>query len=195
MTTLTFQTQAEQLSKLKAMLDEYETYFFGTNYDPFKDYQIYFITINTKTTTTGVFFSPIKDTYHRIEKKISSKRLKNCYTYYTHEFYTTQGSHFHTHILLFKLKTDKRLGKKSFIEYFYDKKLMNSKSSIDIKQVMSQQSLTIRMNYIGGIKQQCKNPNTIKDNELKCNLGIPLTTKHAYDLTKHKMLKRFLLDK
>lgn len=180
----------QRLDKLKKHLTGIEDYIFGTNYKPLEDYNIYFITTNTNTQALTTFNA----SYKLSEKKIKSKRLKDCYSFYTHEYYTKTNQHFHTHILLFKLKKNKRLGKKALIDFFFEKKHMKSKASIDIKQVNTEKSLNARLKYIAGNKRESKNPLVIKDNEIKNQFNIPLRNIYTYAPPVHSRLSRFLTD-
>ena len=174
---------------IRSMLDDYETYFFGTNYDVFKHYKVYFITINTNC----ILFKDINQSYMITEKKLKSKKLNFCMGFYTHEFYTKKGQHFHTHLLLFKLKSEKRMGKTTFINFFYDKKHMKNKSSIDFKNVTTILRLMNIIKYIMGTKtSQSKCELIKKDIILKKEFKMPLTVLYSFCPEKHLQLQRYL---
>lgn len=184
---------AQRLLKVRKHLTSIEDYIFGTNYNPFSDYSIYFITTNTNTQNLNTFQSSLALS----EKKLKSKKLKDCYSYFTHEYYTKNGQHFHTHIILFKLKasrTAKRIGKKTLINFFFEKKHMKSKASIDIKEIKTLKSLEGRLIYIAGNKTADKDGNTYRDNELKIQFGIPLRSVYCLHPENHQQLKRYLTE-
>lgn len=180
----------QRLDRLKKHLQGIEDYIFGTNYNPLEDYNIYFITSNTNTQSLTNFNDSVKYS----EKKIKSKRLKDCYNFYTHEYYTKTNQHFHTHNLLFKLKKNKRLGWKTLRDFFFEKKHMKSVASVDIKQVNTTKSLNARLKYIAGNKQISKNPLVIKDNEIKNQFNIPLRNIYSFHPEAHTKLSRFLTE-
>jgi len=132
----------EYRGKLKKMLENLETELFGTNYDKrmlFEEYKVYWITINTNCLKIDSEFHKCID---GLFSKIKSKRLKDCVSFFTLEFFTEKGQHLHLHTLIFKKKGNKRLGFRAFLNFFLLKKWVKNKSAVDVKEVRSKNSLT-----------------------------------------------------
>ena len=180
-------TVSEKVKSLvAARISSLECSLFGTGYNPLDDYVCWFITINTFITK----YEELKKAVHLIQKKIKSKQLTSCAFQYSFEYYTSGSNHLHCHLCLFKLKSEKRLGKKSFIKHFFIPKIMKSIASVDVRSSKTENILNNRFKYVIGLKK--KTDYVDKDRELLSNFSIAPIYRFTHNPHAHHQLNIWL---
>ena len=173
-------------SLVEARLQALECSLFGTGYNPLDDYVCWFITLNTKISK----YEDFKKTVALIQKKIRSKQLCTCAFQYSFEYFTAGSNHLHCHIQLFKLKKEKRLGKKSFIKHFFIPAIMEGIEKVDVRSSLTKKILNNRFKYVTGSKKH--QDYVDKDRELFSNFSIAPIYRFALNPHAHRLLNIWL---
>ena len=182
MTTVSPQFKEAISAKMKAL----EESLLGIGYRPRDDYVCWFITLNTRVKKYEEFMTAKR----LIEKKIRSRQLITCAFQYSFEYFTKGSNHFHTHICLFKKKSEKRLGKKSFIKHFFIPKIMDNIASVDCRPSKTDKILNNRFKYVSGKK---KDQTFIdRDRELLSNFTIKPINRFTINPSSFQKLNRWL---